>query len=477
MKVEVVDDGVDENPALFPSPAGSASCEAADSGVRPPATMDRPTDSPDALRNANPAARVRTYGSSAASVAASSELGTSELIPSAPAASSSFRINSESLPKAIEADADDRRAPPRPSSSSGSSSVDDERSRGVETPAAVATAASKAALDGGGFSAARSPSSSATTSASWTPPETAVTPSSLRNGRTEGSKSAKVSARPRKRAAAAKNRRAEARTADAGWHSAGAALRAAATTLRLRSTDPTRSFGDALIAPSLVSSFVSSFVSFSLLLKASPFVAPCASCSSGGAPPTISARHFSAHATTSSEESERHRSTHGSKNASHGADPTNLPTRAMCRKNDARSGHARSLRQVISSGTKKSFESARPKKRASSSAPERSAARVAGPTPCAPGTVSILPTAVRCGEGTEGAVAEGGAEDGIEARAKNVGRDDAGIAPRVDAPFPPATWTPATCPPPIGASPAPSPTDAFPLTWMPTWPPPIGASL
>mmetsp|Transcript_3371 Transcript_3371/g.15069 ORF Transcript_3371/g.15069 Transcript_3371/m.15069 type:complete len:258 (-) Transcript_3371:2666-3439(-) len=200
-----------------------------------------------------------------------------------------------------------------------------------------------------------------------------------------------------------------------------------------------------------------SLVSFSLLLKACPFVS-CVSCS--GTSPTISARHFSAHATTSSEESERHRSTHGSKNASHGADPTNLPTRAMCRKNDARSGHARSLRQVIKSGTKKSLESARPKKRASSSAPERSAARVAGPTPCAPGTVSILP-AVRCGDGTEGAVAEGAvAEDGIdEARAKNVGRDDDDdapptppFAPRVDTWTPPPTWPP-TCPSPIGASP------------------------
>ena len=124
----------------------------------------------------------------------------------------------------------------------------------------------------------------------------------------------------------------------------------------------------------------------------------------------------------------------------------------------------------MSSGTKKSLESARPKKRASSSEPESSAARVEGPTPCAPGTVSILPAAARCGDGTEGAVAEG-AEDGIEARAKNVGREPP-FAPRVDAPFPPATWTP-TCPPPIGASPAPSPMDAFPPD---TWPPPIGAS-
>ena len=48
-------------------------------------------------------------------------------------------------------------------------------------------------------------------------------------------------------------------------------------------------------------------------------------------------------------------------------------------KNAARSDHARSLRHVMSSGTRKSFESARPKNRARSSAPASSAARVDGP--------------------------------------------------------------------------------------------------
>ena len=129
----------------------------------------------------------------------------------------------------------------------------------------------------------------------------------------------------------------------------------------------------------------------------------------------MSPRHFNAHATTSSEESDRHRSTHGSRKASHGALPTNLPTSAMCSKKEARSGHARSLRQVMSSGTKKSLESALPKNLASSSAPDRSAARVAGPTPCAPGTVSARP-AVRVGE-----TVVAGAGEATPARVKKVG--------------------------------------------------------
>ena len=69
----------------------------------------------------------------------------------------------------------------------------------------------------------------------------------------------------------------------------------------------------------------------------------------------------------------------------------------------------------MSSGTKKSLESALPKNLASSSAPDRSAARVAGPTPCAPGTVSARP-AVRVGE-----TVVAGAGEATPARVKKVG--------------------------------------------------------
>eukprot|EP00982_Pelagococcus_subviridis_P009520 30929-Pelagococcus_subviridis.AAC.1 len=177
-----------------------------------------------------------------------------------------------------------------------------------------------------------------------------------RNGVACGNTLAKTSAGPKRRHARATNRVAATRTDAHGCNVAGAARFTAATMERFW-----RIIGGAEEAANAT-------------LPGGTFSSTEAS--SGGA--TRSPRHSNALATTTSLASERHRSMHGSKNASHGSRPTKLATDAIRRKNVARSDHARSLRHVIKSGNRKSFASARPKNDASAGASESSAARVDG---------------------------------------------------------------------------------------------------
>ena len=253
-------------------------------------------------------------------------------------------------------------------------------------PPAATTASSNASRDGGARVAAASLARSDSTSAAAAPSDAKRAD---RNGRARGRSNANASAAPRHLDAASKKRRASERTAPAGWHSAGAARRAAASTERLRSVapDPARAKSRDESLPDV---FVSLFVSprnagRSGRSSSSPeegerkFARSPHARSSSTSAPHMSPRQRSAAAATSSESSARHRSTHGSRNASVDATPTNRPTFAMRSKNATRSVHARSFRQVINKGTKKSFASARPKKDARVSAPASTAARVAGP--------------------------------------------------------------------------------------------------